>query len=199
MGLTRRAVVGVGSRSPPAAIPRTQPASINEQAEQAARENERSYRMSQHKSEVFTSQDLSALLSPVGEARSVGRVSWSLKKPRCLLGVLPVRTTFDGTVASALQIYIKQPSLSTPELQYMVRGVPVRRCDVSGNHRKVKFTTHKHTYEPATGAEGFVPDDIPNVPYGPTVARGLYRAVFAAFAAECFVDLQDGYWQEPPA
>ena len=156
--------------------------------------------MSQHKAEVFTLQDLNALLSPVSGARSVGRISWTLKKPRCLIGVLAVRTSFDGPVASALQMYIKQPSPSTPELQYMVRGVPVRRCDVNGNHRKVKFTTHKHTYESTTGAEGFyVPDDIPHVPYGATVAQGLYRAVFAAFAAECYVVLESGYWSEPPA
>ncbi len=68
----------------------------------------------------------------------------------------------------------------------MVRGVPVRRCDVNGNHRKVKFTTHKHTYEPTTGAEGF---------YG----SGPLPSGVPAFAAECYVELESGYWQEPPA
>lgn len=65
--------------------------------------------------------------------------------------------------------------------------------------REVQHTTHKHTYQPATGAEGFyVPKDIPHVPLGPTVARGVYRTVFAAFAAECHIALQDGYWTDPP-
>ena len=69
--------------------------------------------MSQHKAEVFTLQDLNALLSPVSGARSVGRISWTLKKPRCLIGILAVRTSFDGPVGSALQMYVKQPSPST--------------------------------------------------------------------------------------
>jgi hypothetical protein len=153
-----------------------------------------------HRADVFTKGDLRTLLSPLGRARATGTISWSLKRPRCLIGVLPVRTEFDGQTSSALQLYVKQPAPSTPELQYMVRGVPVRRCDVNGNHRGApKFTTHKHTYEPATGAEGwYLPDDIPPVPLGPTVAHGTYRAVFDAFAAECFVDLGEGYWTEPP-
>ncbi len=80
--------------------------------------------MSQHNADVFTLQDLNALLSPVSGARSVGRISWTLKKPRCLIGVLAVRTSFDGPVASALQMYIKQPSPSTPELRTWSAGCP---------------------------------------------------------------------------
>lgn len=155
--------------------------------------------MGAHRSGVFTAQDLAALLSPGGQAVGVDQVVWSFKKPRCFIGVLRVQTGFDGAPASALQIYIKQPAPSEFELQYMVRGVPVRRCDVNGNHREVQHTTHKHTYQPVTGAEGFyVPMDIPRVPLGPTVARGVYRTMFTAFAAECHIALQDGYWTDPP-
>lgn len=155
--------------------------------------------MSTHRLSLFTMQELASLLSPVGRATAIGTIAWTVKKPRCLIGVLPVRTVFDGSPASVLQMYIKKPAPSTPEMQYMVRGVPVRRCDVNGNHRKIKFTTHKHTYEPSSGTEGFyVPSDIPEIPLGMTVSRGLYRSVFAAFASECFVELPSGYWEEPP-
>jgi hypothetical protein len=64
-------------------------------------------------------------------------------------------------------------------------------------HRKTD-ETHKHTYVPATGEEGFyIPDDIPAVTPGPTVSPSVYRQVFEAFAAECHISLTPGYWTEP--
>lgn len=56
----------------------------------------------------------------------------------------------------------------------------------------------EHTHVPATGREDvYIPEDIPEVPMGPTVAPGTYRRVFEAFAAECHIELPDGYWTEP--
>lgn len=157
--------------------------------------------MATHMAGVFTSQDLEALLSPLGRARAAGTISWVPKGPRCWIGTLPVRTTFDSGADSALQLGLKLPAPDQPNLQYLVRGVAVRRCDVNETHRgHPPFTTHKHTYDPKTGAEGsYLPDDIPRVAMGPTVPRGIYRAVFDAFAAECFVELGEGYWTEPPS
>ena len=117
---------------------------------------------------------------------------------------------------ACLGFYLSEPT-STPSRQVLCRSTSSSRhrpsprcstwfvasrsgrCDVNGSHRKTLFTTHKHTYDPATGTEGFyIPSDIPPIPLGPTVVRGVYRTAFAAFAAECFVELEDGYWVDPP-
>jgi hypothetical protein len=98
-----------------------------------------------------------------------------------------------------LRIYVATPRPDRIHIQYLVNRVPVRRLDVNDHHRGLPpNTTHKHTYVPQSGAESaYVPDDIPPVPLGPTVAAGTYRHIFEAFASECFIELPQGYWTEP--
>lgn len=154
--------------------------------------------MAQHKAGVLTPASLGALLSTEAGACSVGTLTWSLRKPRCHQGVLEVKSEIPGCELGQLRIYFVEQAPSEPSLQYLVGGVSVRRLDVNGDHREWVNRTHKHRYEPHTGREdAYLPTDIPNVPLGPTVAPGTYKMVFAAFAAECHVALDDGYWVEP--
>lgn len=146
---------------------------------------------------ALTSTDLAALLSPLAKATAVGQLEWRLKKPLCHEGVIEVRTVIADCPLGTLRIYFVEPRPDRVHLQYLVNGSWVRRLDVNDEHRGVE-NTHKHTHIPATGREGvYTPDDIPEVPVGPTVAPGTYRRVFEAFAAECHIELPDGYWTEP--
>lgn len=111
---------------------------------------------------------------------------------------MAVRTEVIDCSSGLLRIYLLRPRPDRIHVQYLVNGVPIRRLDVNDAHKQWRDKTHKHTYIPALGAEdAYLPDDIPEVPLGPTVAPGTYRAVFEAFAAECFVELPDNYWTEP--
>lgn len=154
--------------------------------------------MAQHQAGALSFAALGALLSRAAQASAVGRLRWSLRKPRCHQGVLTVQTKVSGLGDGLLRIYFVELAPSEPSLQYLVGGVSVRRLDVNGDHRAWVNQTHKHTYEPNTGREdAYLPCDIPDVPLGPTVAPGTYQRVFEAFASECHVSLPGGYWTEP--
>ena len=147
---------------------------------------------------LVTDQALSALLSVAAEARTEGVITWTKRKPHIYEGKIAVRTALSDCALGLLRVYFVDPRPSEISCQYLINGAPVRRVDVNGSHRDVINKTHKHTYIPALGTESFYfPNDIPAVPLGPTVAPGTCRAVFEAFAAECFVLLDDGYWEEP--
>lgn len=144
-----------------------------------------------------TSTELAALLSPLAKATAVGQLAWRLKKPRCREGIVEVCTQVADCSMGKLRIYFVEPRPDRVHLQYLVGGSWDRRLDVNDQHRGVE-RTHKHTHVPATGREDvYIPEDIPEVPMGPTVAPGTYRRVFEAFAAECHIELPDGYWTEP--
>ncbi|KDN23230.1 hypothetical protein DV20_05800 [Amycolatopsis rifamycinica] len=142
---------------------------------------------------------ISTLLSKLGRARAQGQLSWSSLKPHTQQGLIHVRTAVEDCPDGMLRAYFVLARPDRFHVQYLVNRVPVRRLDVNDNHKGLPpDTTHKHTYVPQTGAEGaYVPDDIPPVPLGPTVAAGTYRRVFEAFASECFIELPEGYWTEP--
>jgi hypothetical protein len=147
---------------------------------------------------LVTAEALAALLSGSAKSRAVGQVKWARKKPQIHEGKLEVRTAVADCPVGYLRIYYVEPRPSEVGLQFVVNHAPVRRLDVNGSHKDWINTTHKHTYVPATGREGaYIPDDIPEVPLLPTVAPGTHRAVFEAFAQECWIVLPDGYWVEP--
>jgi hypothetical protein len=147
---------------------------------------------------LVTDQALSALLSEAAQAQTEGVITWTARKPHIREGKIVVRTALSDCPLGHLRVYYVDPRPSEISCQYLVNGAPVRRLDVNGSHRDVVNVTHKHTYVPALGTESFYyPSDIPVVPLGPTVAPGTCRAVFEAFAAECFILLNDGYWEEP--
>ncbi|MGW4520112.1 hypothetical protein [Amycolatopsis sp. NPDC004378] len=114
-------------------------------------------------------------------------------------GLLHVRTEVEDCSDGLLRAYFVTARPDRFHVQYLVNRVPVRRLDVNADHRGLPpDTTHKHTYVPQNGSEStYVPNDIPSVPLGPTVAAGTYRRVFEAFASECFIELPEGYWTEP--
>jgi hypothetical protein len=120
-------------------------------------------------------------------------------KPNTVQGLIQVRTQVEDCPDGTLRAYVVTPRPDRFHVQYLVNRVPVRRLDVNDNHRGLPpDATHKHAYVPQTGAEStYVPDDIPPVPLGPTVAEGTYRRLFEAFASECFIELPEGYWTEP--
>lgn len=153
--------------------------------------------MSRQKAGVLTPATVGSLLSSTADARGVGHMAWSLKRPRCHQGLLQVQTKVSGFELGQLRIYYVEAAPSEPCLQYLMGGVAVRRLDVNGDHRDWVNRTHKHTYQASGQDSAYLPDDIPDVPLGPTVASGTYRKIFDAFAAECFVALPSGYWMEP--
>lgn len=136
------------------------------------------------------------LLSEHARAEAVGLLEWSLKQPGIHQGIIEVRTVIEDCPVGRLRLQVSEQAPSEPAVQYLMNGVPVRRLDVNGTHRDWAFTTHKHRYRPTGHEDAYIPDDIPAVPIGPTVAPGTHRAVFEAFAEECFISLPDGYWTD---
>lgn len=154
--------------------------------------------MGSYKTNLVTDQTLDVLLSGAAQATTTGRLFWRVQKPRVHEGKIEVLTRLSDCAVGELRIYYVDPRPSEIHCQYLVNGAPIRRLDVNGSHRKIVNKTHKHTYIPSSGTESFYyPDDIPSVPFGPTVAVDTYRVVFEAFAKECHVLLGDGYWTQP--
>lgn len=153
--------------------------------------------MGQHRSNAVSTQALDALLSRLAEATGVGTMSWESRRPFLHTGQIQVLTRVQGCELGRLQVVVNDLAASEPRCQYLVNDVPIRRLDVNDVHRPWARCTHKHRYLPDTGRDdAYIPDDIPEVPFGPTVASGTYRRVFEAFAAECCVALPEGYWTE---
>lgn len=154
--------------------------------------------MAKYAVNAVNATDLAALLSPLANATAIAELEWSTKKPRCHVGRITVHTKITGCRVGQLQLYFVEQRPDRMHAQYLFNNIPVRRLDVNDRHRTTD-ETHKHTYIPRSGSDDdvYVPDDIPAVPLGPTVAPGTYRRVFEAFAAECFIALPDGYWTEP--
>lgn len=148
---------------------------------------------------ALSSAAINTLLSDLSRARAQGQVLWTSLKPTTMQGVLQVHTEVEECSDGTLRAYFVTARPDRFHVQYLVNKVPVRRLDINDDHRGLPpNTTHKHTYIPQTGSEStYVPDDIPPVPLGPTVAEGTYRQVFEAFASECFIELPEGYWTEP--
>lgn len=155
--------------------------------------------MPKYAAEAISTTAIQALLSDLGRAEAVGQLVWSRLKPHAFQGVVEVRTAVADCESGMLRMHFVTPRPDRIHIQYLINRVPVRRLDTNESHRDLPpDATHKHTYSPATGGESaYVPDDIPEVPLGPTVAPGTYRAVFEAFASECFIELPAGYWTEP--
>jgi hypothetical protein len=159
--------------------------------------------VARHKTGVVGQQEVRVLLSPSARAHAIGRLTWKVVKPRCHEGLIEVRTEVAGCEFGSLRIYFVDPAPSEFSLQYFTgvqnaRRVPVRRLDVNGDHKDWINRTHKHRFDPENGHESaYIPNDIPAVPLGPTVATGVYRRVFEAFATECHVQLPNSYWSEP--
>ncbi|OXM70723.1 hypothetical protein CF166_20505 [Amycolatopsis sp. KNN50.9b] len=137
------------------------------------------------------------MLSHLAEATAVGALTWDSKRSFLHTGQIQVQTRVQGCELGKLQVVVNDLAPSEPRCQYLVNDVPIRRLDVNDVHRPWPRRTHKHRYVPETGKDdAYIPDDIPDVPFGPTVAPGTYRRVFEAFAAECWVTLPEGYWTE---
>lgn len=151
-----------------------------------------------HAAGVVTDVAIGALLSSLSRSRAVGVIAWS-SKAGLVWGEIAVLTEVAECTSGRLVLRFVEPRPDRIHVLYFVNGVPIRRLDVNDSHRGLApNTTHKHRYIPQSGAESvYVPEDIPSVPLGPTVALGTYRSVFEAFASECFVELPAGYWTEP--
>ncbi|XVV13654.1 hypothetical protein ACQP2X_04675 [Actinoplanes sp. CA-131856] len=159
--------------------------------------------MSRQISPLLTPANLGALLSPVAQAVTVGGVVWeALQGAPIKEAVVQVRTALPALAPCRLRMVTNALTPSEPRLQYLVgagrNGFSARRLCVNVPHRPIDGT-HKHLAEPGRGDEtAYQPDDIPHVPLQPRVAPGTYRAIFEAFASECFVELgQDFAWSEP--
>jgi hypothetical protein len=153
-------------------------------------------RVGRYPANAVSNASLAVLLSPLAKAKATGVITWAVKKPNCHEGQVGVTTVVENCMSGRLRIYFVTPRPDRIHLQYLVNGVPIRRLDVNDAHRRTD-QTHKHTYQPPDGESFYIPDDIPEVPRGPTVAPGIYRRVFDAFARECHILLADGYWVEP--
>ncbi|MGK3199608.1 hypothetical protein [Amycolatopsis sp. MEPSY49] len=151
--------------------------------------------MGQHRQHAVSAQALETLLSDLSQATAVGELHWESKHGFIHTGQIQVQTLVQGCELGRLQLVVNDLAASEPRCQYLVNDAPIRRLDVNDVHRPWPRCTHKHRYVPETGKDdAYKPDDIPEVPFGPTVAPGTYRRVFEAFAAECSVALPEGYW-----
>ncbi|NKQ59377.1 hypothetical protein HFP15_41740 [Amycolatopsis sp. K13G38] len=141
---------------------------------------------------------IETLLSDLGHAKALGQLTWSRLRPQTRQAVIDVRTEVMDCETGMLRMYVADARPDRIHVQYLINRVPVRRLDTNETHRGFPpDMTHKHTYVPNGAESAYIPDDIPAVPLGPTVAPGTYRAVFEAFASECFIELPEGYWTEP--
>ncbi|MFV2008770.1 MULTISPECIES: hypothetical protein [unclassified Micromonospora] len=158
--------------------------------------------MSRQASPLATHANLGSLLSPAASATTVGGISWRQKPGLDKEGLVQVRIAIKHLAPCVLRMTVHPLRPSEPFLQYLVGagrdGFSARRLCVNHTHRPIEGT-HKHRTEPAIGDEvAYKPTDIPEVPLAPRVAPGVHRAIFEAFAAECFVELgTDFTWVEP--
>lgn len=158
--------------------------------------------MSRQVSPLATPANLGSLLSPLAQARTVGGIKWQQKPGPIKEGLVQVRVALSVLMPCVLRMTVNQLAPSEPFLQYLIGAgrerFSARRLCVNQEHRPIEGT-HKHRTEPALGDEtAYKPDDIPEVPHAPRVAPGAYRAIFEAFAAECYVEIGTDFdWDEP--
>jgi hypothetical protein len=158
--------------------------------------------MSKQASPLATHANLGSLISPLGRAVTLGGIAWQQKSGPVVEGVVQVRVALTTLMPCVLRMTVNRLAPSEPFLQYLVGAgrdrFSARRLCMNQEHRPIEGT-HKHRTEPAVGDEmAYKPADIPEVPHAPRVAPGTYRAIFEAFAGECYVEIgPDFVWLEP--
>ncbi|MDG4806499.1 hypothetical protein O7634_06985 [Micromonospora sp. WMMD1120] len=150
----------------------------------------------------MTADHLGALLSPLAEAVTVGRIIWTTKNHVVREGLIRVDTSINALAPCRLRVLVNERKPSEPAFQYLAgdgrMAFSARRLCINTPHRPFAGT-HKHRVEPGGGEEAaYEPNDIPVVPLQPRVSPGTYRAILEAFAAECFITFGTDFgWSEP--
>lgn len=143
-----------------------------------------------------SAQMVSALVSPLAQAHSLGPITWVRERSR-YDGIVPASVVIPGLERVRIHVEVNTFRPTEPRLQYLTTGGWARRLCVNRPHPPLEGT-HKH-YVPTSGAESaYEPTDIPRVALAQAMPTGRLRAILEAFAAECSVELNEDFAWVPP-
>lgn len=136
------------------------------------------------------------LLVAAADARAIGRVQWT-SKGSARVGTAFVRAAGLLDPDSARLEFAVSPLRPTqPRVAYIADGASIRRLCVNKPHHPFAGT-HKHRVTGDPVGDAYEPTDIPLLDLDAEPPPGAHRAIMEAFAAECFINVDDLEWVDP--